>query len=305
MTATSQNHELVTLLKDLSLRVDHVDRQRIKDTLAAVDDQPTAAVSVKSLGKRRATDEESDAPGETRSPASIGSNEDLDLVDEDYLRSRESRETGYLGVNSEVRWLKSVQREMALGDSEPQGLPYGPPGHDPQAQALRADAYQERKKAGRRSHFRPLNETTFYLDTDSLDLHILVDSHQLPPVEIAEQLLACFMNTVHKSFPILPKSFDKQFEKYFHVSQQGARLQVPDKWLAILNLVFAIGSRFSHLVKAEWRGDEREHLVYMTRAIRLLGQDTNNMFLSAPDLGVIQAVTWKCCCHLMTCANSL
>jgi hypothetical protein len=306
MTATNQNHELVTLLRDLSLRVDDIDRQKIEDVLAAVDDHPTVAarVTAQTLGKRRASDEAQDAPNEAHYPASVGSNEDLDFIDEDYLRSRESRETGYLGINSEVRWLKSVQREMALGDSEPPGLPYGPPGRDREAQTLRSDAFQERRKSGKRSYMRPLAETTFYLDTDSLDLPVVVDPLQLPSAEVAAQLFSCFMRTVHDSFPILPKTFDKQFEKYFQAARQGARLQVPDKWLVILNLVFAIGSRFSHLINAEWRGDEREHLVYMTRAIRLMGQDTSVIYLAAPDLGGIQVVD-RTRCGLQTCANSL
>ena len=230
-------------------------------------------------------------PGEDQYPASVGSNEDLDLVDENYLRSREARETGYMGVNSEVRWLKSVQREMALGDNEPYDLPYGPPGPGREAQELRSDAFAKRKEAGQRIHARPVNETAFYLDSESLDVQITVDAYQLPSAEVARELLTCFMRTVHGSFPILPRSFDKQFEKYFDAMGKGARLQVPEKWLAILNLVFAIGSRFSHLTNMDWRGDERQHLVYMTRAVRLLGQDTDNILLSAPDLGGIEAVT--------------
>lgn len=60
------------------------------------EDLPPAPSSVKSAGKRRkasSSDGEEDVPGETNAPASVGSNEDLDILDEDLLRTRESRET--------------------------------------------------------------------------------------------------------------------------------------------------------------------------------------------------------------------
>jgi hypothetical protein len=65
---------------------------------------------------------------------------------------------------------------------------------------------------------------------------------------------------------------------------------VPDKWRARMNIVFAIGAKYSHLIGADWKGDERDHLVYMTRAVQLLGlKDTVNL-ISGPDLEVVQAV---------------
>lgn len=57
-----------------------------------------------------------------------------------------------------------------------------------------------------------------------------------------------------------------------------------------MNIVFAIGAKYSHLIGADWKGDERDHLVYMTRAVQLLGlKDTVN-FVSGPDLELVQAV---------------
>ena len=65
---------------------------------------------------------------------------------------------------------------------------------------------------------------------------------------------------------------------------------MPDKWRAHMNLLFAIGAKYSHLIGAEWRGDERDHLVYMTRAMHLLGLKDIVMAISEPDLELVQAV---------------
>jgi hypothetical protein len=51
-------------------------------------------------------------------------------------------------------------------------------------------------------------------------------------------------------------------------------------------LIFAISARYSHLVRAEWRGDDRDHLVYFSRARLLsLSRDT---IIQHPDLQQIQ-----------------
>ena len=57
-----------------------------------------------------------------------------------------------------------------------------------------------------------------------------------------------------------------------------------------MNLLLAIGAKYSHLISAEWRGDDRDHLIYMTRAAHLLGLKNTIMIISAPDIGLVQAV---------------
>lgn len=69
---------------------------------------------------------------------------------------------------------------------------------------------------------------------------------------------------------------------------------LPDKWRARMNILFAIGAKYSHLIGADWKGDERDHLVYMTRAISLLGLKDTTMIISGPDLEVVQAVRDLC-----------
>ena len=61
--------------------------------------------------------------GESRVGGATGSNEGLDYLDEDLTQTRESRETGYVGHNSEVKWLRSVQRQTEQVGAEPHLLP--------------------------------------------------------------------------------------------------------------------------------------------------------------------------------------
>jgi hypothetical protein len=58
-----------------------------------------------------------------------------------------------------------------------------------------------------------------------------------------------------------------------------------------MNLLLAIGAKYSHLIRADWRGDERDHLMYMLRATNLLGMKDTAMIISGPDLRLVQAVS--------------
>jgi hypothetical protein len=257
----------------------------------------TPTQSVKSSGKRIRQGSHSENPdtnnshpkhGEAHVTASVGSNEDLDFLDEDLLRTRESRETGYVGQNSEVQWLRTVQRQAESNESEPFGQTYGPPGTGETAANERSEALHERRRDGEAP--RHVTDATFYLDSDNIELDIAVNPYELPDPEIAEQLLTCYMNTVHSSFPIVPSSFEDQVRRFIGSLKQNKAFQVPDRWRALMNLIFAIGAKYSHLIDTEWRGDDRDHLVYMTRASHLLGMNNTITLVSAPDLSLVQAV---------------
>ncbi|CAI6309904.1 unnamed protein product [Periconia digitata] len=296
-SATHQNQSLIALLNDLRLRVNDADKQTIDDALKHVDDgsaSHTNAHTSTSSKRRKPSSASADDPyilsGEDRAPASIGSNEDLDLLDEDLLRSKEARETGYAGKNSTVAWLRSLQKEVKNADGQPYGLPYGPAGADYNSTVRRSEALHERRRQSHQQTVRPeTTETSFYLDTDGLELNATVNPYQLPPYDVAEKLFDFYMRTVYKSFPITPSTFPSQFKKFFEAIRSERAFQVPDKWLALLNLCFAVGSQYSTLTGQERHTDTKEHRIYMTRAVRLLGLKDNLLFAAAPDLPTIQA----------------
>ncbi|KAI4953081.1 hypothetical protein J4E86_006620 [Alternaria arbusti] len=292
------NKNLVNLLKELEDRVDEADKKAIKQTLHNVEDDLVSLdslQSVRTLGKRpREQSAQRKEPGdghhgEALVTASVGSNEDLDFLDEDLMRNHESRETGYMGQNSEVQWLRSVQRQAERGNSDPQGQRYGPPGASSAAIDERSEALHERRQNARPGSMQHITDATFYLDGDDIEVDIAVDPHEMPGPDIAEKLFDCYLGTVHGTFPLMPANFEDQFRRYIQSLRYRNPYQIPPQWRATMNLLFAIGAKYSHLIGAEWRGDERDHLVYMTRAVQLLGLKDTISFLAAPSLGRVQA----------------
>ncbi|RII19286.1 hypothetical protein CUC08_Gglean001950 [Alternaria sp. MG1] len=292
------NKNLLNLLKDLKGRVDEEDRKIINQTLHDVEDDLVSSGSLQSVrmrGKRprdhspTRQDENHSDHGEAFVTASVGSNEDLDFLDEDLMRDPHARETGYMGQNSEVQWLRSVQRQAERGNTDPRGQRYGPPGASTEAIDERSDALHERRQNARPGSMHHITDATFYLDSDDIEIDIAVDPREMPSPKIAEKFFACYMDTVHGTFPLMPANFEDQFRRYIQASKHGHPFFVPDGWRATMNLLFAIGAKYSHLVGAEWRGDERDHLIYMTRAVQLLGLKDTLTFLAAPSLDKIQA----------------
>ncbi|KAI4622305.1 hypothetical protein J4E83_005047 [Alternaria metachromatica] len=295
------NKNLINLLKELEDRVDESDKKAIKQTLHDVEDDLVSLdslQSVRTLGKRpreqpttrtETGDGDEGNHGEALVTASVGSNEDLDFLDEDLMRTRESRETGYMGQNSEVQWLRSVQRQAERGNSDPHGQRYGPPGASSAAIDERSEALHERRQNARPGSMQHITDATFYLDGDDIEVDIAVDPDEMPGPDIAEKLFDCYMGTVHGTFPLMPTNFEDQFRRYIQSLRFGRPYSIPPPWRATMNLLFAIGAKYSHLISAEWRGDERDHLVYMTRAVQLLGLRDTISFLAAPSLGRVQA----------------
>jgi hypothetical protein len=169
----------------------------------------------KLLGKRsritsiRDEEEEETEGGEAYITASAGSNENLDHLGEDLLRNRESREVGYVGQNSEVQWLSSVQRQTEHTSVEPrdQSGAYGPPGTERKDVNARSEALHERRRNaedyGGEASSRYAADTTFYLDSDKIDFDIVVDAYADPEADVAKRLFDCYIDTVHPSFPLV------------------------------------------------------------------------------------------------------
>jgi hypothetical protein len=134
-----------------------------------------------------------------------------------------------------------------------------------------------------------ISSYSFWTDSENVDIDFFVDPDDWPQLDIAERLLSCYMSKVHDSFPILPrKTLEDQFRKYFTALVNGNASRLSPKWQAILNLVFAIGARYSHSSKASWRADARDHLIYQARARTLGRYDTT--ITNHPDVPQIQSL---------------
>ncbi|RMZ85474.1 hypothetical protein DV737_g768, partial [Chaetothyriales sp. CBS 132003] len=247
------------LLADLATRVSEADALLIHTVLdretsqgaGGLANEPTTLPSIEG----DAADEESGA--ESEASAGAGSTGALDRTQEDFTRE-EAKGTGFMGKNSELTWLQRLDQETKHSD----------------------DTVPEEQQQARPPS---VTEVSYHLDDLSIFPYEPVDPHDYPNPKMAQHLFRAYMTRTHPTFPIVGKrTLAAQFQRVF----SGKSPRPPDKWLAIINTIFAIGAQYSHLIQADWRGDEGDHLIYFTRA-RLLGVTGESAF-EHPDLQSIQ-----------------
>ncbi|KAF1911322.1 hypothetical protein BDU57DRAFT_461769 [Ampelomyces quisqualis] len=281
---------LTTLLRDIRGALDEKHGQMVDDALCEFDDDTppsTPSVLARSVEKhKRSKSDDTEGPYEAHVSASVGSNEDLDFLDEDLSCDEGPSPSGYLGRNSQVQWMRTLQRKLDQNQIEPSDLPYAPPGSSDEAITKRAEAMHARQRVS--GSARPLRDYYFYLDNERLDDCENVNPHIVPPPETAERLFDMYQKAVHRPFRVLDDHFKSQLHAYYGMLQQGTAMEGSYEWKAILNLIFAIAARFSHLVRADWRGDDRDHIVYMARAAHFLGLSKITAILGPPDHSMIR-----------------
>lgn len=207
----------------------------------------------------------------------MGSTGSLDNINEDYNRSTASRATGFLGKNSEVVWMQRLNRWV----NEPSDGIRSPEGNQLMEHGVRPTSEQATGLGA--TNDQSTSDSTYHCDDLPVIVTDQVDPFELPPKNVADRLFQSYFDTVHPAFPILGKStFVSQYQTFNH----RQALNTGNNWRAILNVIFAIAAKYSHLIQAEWRGDERDHLVYFTRA-RMLGFDGESI-LAHPELQHIQ-----------------
>lgn len=123
-----------------------------------------------------------------------------------------------------------------------------------------------------------------YFQDDS-DFSVLEDTDLLwrPPQAIADQLVDRYFQSVHPAFPVIGKSvFLGQYRSFY----SNPNVRPGKRWLAVLNLVFAIAARQSLLVENQPLHVHNDHLVYYSRAWWLsMG---NVALLDHPNLQQVQ-----------------
>jgi hypothetical protein len=221
--------------------------------------------------------------GESMITADAGSNESLDVLEEDLIRDAKSRATGFIGKNSVVQWIRRLKLQIDLDNK---GLTsqipqtYGPPGEDEASFAARVAAGRSRRRKYLDDAQESISRSTYFMDDDPVDIYV-EDAFYLPAITLAKHLFSCYMETVHQSFPILSKNeIELDFNSIFGENAQQDRTSF--NMLAILNLVFAIGAKFSYLAYGDLHVGEQDHLRFSTKA-RKLGI-TESTFVEHPDL---------------------
>lgn len=166
------------------------------------------------------------------SSSSVGSVDAMDTLDEDLNQTKNSRATGYLGKSSEVSWMRSL--EMQSGGSSGNENYLGTRGKSPSPNAP------------------PTASMNYHIEPSDYPAEEVENIYALPERIPAERLLRIYMESVQPSLPVLRTDL---FTDQFDIFYSGNSSHPGRKWLALLNLVFAIS----------------------TRLCQISGQDTQNM----------------------------
>ena len=192
-----------------------------------------------------------------------------------------------MGKNSEITWMQRLNQENKHGSSSTADLTQD---------AIQMVERGEHKSLDESEDNISVNQASYHLDDFAMPALDAVDAYELPTSDTANHLFEAYMTRIHPTFPIIGKStFTTQFRRFMVGEMPGG------KWLAILNVIFAISARYSHIIRADWRGDDRDHLVYFSRA-RILSLNGDTIFQHA-DLQQIQ-VTALMALYLL-CTNQI
>lgn len=225
----------------------------------------------------------------SESPSRSSSVAPLDLIDhteEDFNRDETARATGFIGKSSEITWLQRLNKEVN-NECEAWSASMSISGDD---NGLPSPTLTPRPD----NPSDPcVASSNYYLDDLDIPMPERIDAYEVPSREAAAKLLNAYLTSIHPSFPIIGIStFVSQFQVFF--SQPS--LKPGNKWLAILNLIFAIAARYGKLTDAEWKDGEDDHQVYFSRA-RTLGLE--DQLLHHPDLQQLQ-VEGLACFYMLT-----
>ncbi|KAJ5337404.1 Transcription factor [Penicillium brevicompactum] len=112
--------------------------------------------------------------------------------------------------------------------------------------------------------------------------HGSVQMYLIPTRPVADQYLKDYLDMVHPNFPVLNwPLFCAQYGSFFDNGSLPS-----DEWLAILNMIFAIGAKYDQMTAELGRGDVKDHQVYLSRA-RKLSMRGDTLF-NPPNLQQVQ-----------------
>ncbi|KAI9800750.1 MAG: hypothetical protein M1833_003167 [Piccolia ochrophora] len=243
--------EYEQLLRHLSIHGDDETRQSIEKSPSPTED------GHKSSGSAQY--------GEDVMSAEVGSPEHLDQTEEDINRDEERGPSGFYGKSSDVAWIRRAQKEARRGEEDDASTTS--PRRD-MASKIRYNtgppATTDQGKTASEHADEPLVANgTYQLDDCELTVRDDAGELALPPRETADTYVKVYFGTIHPSYPIISKS---RFLNYYNRQFDDFGEETLDRrWRAILNLVFALGSKFLDL-KGALPGDVHAHMVFFSRA---------------------------------------
>ncbi|KAJ5138998.1 uncharacterized protein N7515_003846 [Penicillium bovifimosum] len=175
-----------------------------------------------------------------------------DCSEEDFDGDKKVQAMGFVGEHSEMSWLYRLKRGLDDDSS----------------------------KATKQTPMRPSMSSVNYFqdDSDILALgDIDIDLTCRPPQHIANRLVDAYFQFVNPTFPIIGKAiFLNQYRSFY----ANPNVRPGKRWIAVLNLVFAIATRHSLLIDQP-QPDCDDHRTYFARACKL---SVETSLLGQPDL---------------------
>lgn len=191
----------------------------------------------------------SPSPAKDDQRAKISPIQPTDHTTEDLNPDRDTQATGLVGRPSEIVWLQSLQMDR-----------------------------ENARSSGGPGYLTPLS-ANYFLDNMGIFVQDPNNYADWPSKEPATQLVESYFRNVHASFPFLGKLlFWEQFRRFY--AHRGA--QPGRRWITILNLIFAVASRHTSLVRKEPGAD----IFPFTRAWELYTRDS--AALDHPSLQQVQ-----------------
>lgn len=202
----------------------------------------------------------------------------VDHTEEDFNRDEKIQAMGFVGEHSDITWLYRLKRHLDQDSSTP---------------------------AGENSVRPSISSLNYFQDDTEISTLDSSDLSTRPPQHVADKLVDDYFQSVHPTFPIIGKGiFLGQYRSFY----SNPNVRPGKRWLAVLNLVFAIAAKHSLLVESPPSLDPGDHLVYFARAWRWsIG---HVVVLDPPNLQQVQleglaafyllAVSQvnRCVCHL-------
>ncbi|KAJ5551822.1 Transcription factor [Penicillium sp. DV-2018c] len=275
LSAKVQAYEDV--ISKLSNRFGVSDEQLVNIALAAdsaLDLALDPETCLGAAGERRISWHTGSEPPPSRA-SSITPMELGDQTEEDFNRDETARATGFIGKSSEITWLQRLSKEV---NSECEAWPGTFPNMDEDS-SLPSPTLTPRPEDSSEPWVVASN---YYLDDLDIPTADQSDMYGVPSRETASKMLNAYLTSVHPSFPIIGIS---TFVPQFHVFFSQPSLKPGNKWLAILNLIFAIAAKYGVLTDSDWKKEDDDHLMYFSRARALSLED---QILHHPDLQQLQ-----------------
>ncbi|KAL4786793.1 fungal-specific transcription factor domain-containing protein [Aspergillus varians] len=180
----------------------------------------------------------------------------IDFTNEDFNRDEKLQAMGFVGEHSEIAWIYRLKRIL-------HHFHQGPLGND-----------LDRNYVTTANYFSDDLEVTIVED---------VDLSQRPLPEIADYLVENYFHTVQPHFPIVSKAtFLGQYKSFY----SSPSVRPGKRWLAILNLIFAIATKHAHDASKEAGVSADKHTIYFSRAWKLSMGDV--ALLDHPNLQQVQ-----------------